>query len=665
MSQEKSQSRLKIIRALLWCEWRQTRRAAAMLICLYAAIWAALAAIKFSGRISRDDLEILLAPAVFIAPFAPQFVFCRSFDIEIQKGTIVFQRGLPVKFSTIYWVKYFFSLGMSIAFGLLGFALFFILAAYEPSETLDSAFAGGSNSFPLIPILISLWLCAHINGFGVPLITRNKRDLDATLLMIISTLPFIVVLPVSLPIPGGICGGMCAGLGALFIITLFFVFFWERIWFHYISRGLAARRPVLITCAVLAAAAALIWSGGWLYERARLELALREARRAGLETNMRQAKSYPGEKNAADIIQAFIKKSELLPNRERYIEDRNSKFCLHCLSGEDADTLLKNPLAPELSEMLSEASKLHFYLPEDFDRTSLFRIAYDKIMSAVSFLACRAVVLRLESKNAAAREELDKAFLTAKILHWDSTSRLAYMRAINIIAQAALAGSRDPSGTEHWMNLLRECLAPPNPFAGDTPAYELRLWRENKFSAIDWAYNDFAPVKSLWFRSVAVPRILAEAAAWLRCNNARAALADEITATGRLSSDTAAAKRHSAAWPACVNISKDEDFDFNCYVAVRNILNIRTLELALNIYRARHGVFPEKLDDLVTDILPVMPMDIQNSNIKFSYERKNDGFILSSPSKSVLYSLGCPKCHPEKFAPYEKKTKSGGEERHD
>jgi hypothetical protein len=61
-----------------------------------------------------------------------------------------------------------------------------------------------------------------------------------------------------------------------------------------------------------------------------------------------------------------------------------------------------------------------------------------------------------------------------------------------------------------------------------------------------------------------------------------------------------------------------------------------TLELtrfaaALAVYRAEHGAYPDKLDDLVPNVLDALPIDLYNAK-PFVYKRDGDGYL--------LYSLG-------------------------
>lgn len=55
------------------------------------------------------------------------------------------------------------------------------------------------------------------------------------------------------------------------------------------------------------------------------------------------------------------------------------------------------------------------------------------------------------------------------------------------------------------------------------------------------------------------------------------------------------------------------------------------LAAAIAVYRAEHGAYPEKLDDLVPGILPALPVDLYHAK-PFAYQRTENGYI--------VYTLG-------------------------
>jgi hypothetical protein len=61
------------------------------------------------------------------------------------------------------------------------------------------------------------------------------------------------------------------------------------------------------------------------------------------------------------------------------------------------------------------------------------------------------------------------------------------------------------------------------------------------------------------------------------------------------------------------------------------MLDLVRLAAALAVYRAEHGAYPDKLDDLVPSVLAALPVDLYNAE-PFIYKRDGDGYL--------LYSLG-------------------------
>jgi hypothetical protein len=61
------------------------------------------------------------------------------------------------------------------------------------------------------------------------------------------------------------------------------------------------------------------------------------------------------------------------------------------------------------------------------------------------------------------------------------------------------------------------------------------------------------------------------------------------------------------------------------------MLDLVRLAAALAVYRAEHGAYPDKLDELVPSVLPALPVDLYNAK-PYTYKRDVDGYL--------LYSLG-------------------------
>ena len=58
-------------------------------------------------------------------------------------------------------------------------------------------------------------------------------------------------------------------------------------------------------------------------------------------------------------------------------------------------------------------------------------------------------------------------------------------------------------------------------------------------------------------------------------------------------------------------------------------LELLRLAAALAVYRAQHGTYPNKLDELVPAVLPELPVDLYNAQ-KYLYKRTDDGYLLYS-----------------------------------
>ncbi len=64
--------------------------------------------------------------------------------------------------------------------------------------------------------------------------------------------------------------------------------------------------------------------------------------------------------------------------------------------------------------------------------------------------------------------------------------------------------------------------------------------------------------------------------------------------------------------------------------------------LALAVYRARHGKYPERLEELVPELLPQVPPDLFTSGQKVIYRREGEGYVLYSVGKNGADDGGLP-----------------------
>jgi hypothetical protein len=60
------------------------------------------------------------------------------------------------------------------------------------------------------------------------------------------------------------------------------------------------------------------------------------------------------------------------------------------------------------------------------------------------------------------------------------------------------------------------------------------------------------------------------------------------------------------------------------------VLELTRLAAALAVYRAEHGEYPEKIDDLVPGVIEKLPLDVYNAKA-FIYKRQGEEFLLYSP----------------------------------
>jgi hypothetical protein len=62
-------------------------------------------------------------------------------------------------------------------------------------------------------------------------------------------------------------------------------------------------------------------------------------------------------------------------------------------------------------------------------------------------------------------------------------------------------------------------------------------------------------------------------------------------------------------------------------------LELTRLAAALAVYRADHGQYPDKLDALMPDMLPQLPVDLYHAK-SLVYKRETDGYLLYSTGEN-------------------------------
>jgi hypothetical protein len=71
-------------------------------------------------------------------------------------------------------------------------------------------------------------------------------------------------------------------------------------------------------------------------------------------------------------------------------------------------------------------------------------------------------------------------------------------------------------------------------------------------------------------------------------------------------------------------------------------LSLTRIAAALAVYRAKHGQYPDKLDALVPDVLPQLPVDLYHAK-PFVYKRDTDGYLLYSTGENGIDDGGSNK----------------------
>lgn len=72
--------------------------------------------------------------------------------------------------------------------------------------------------------------------------------------------------------------------------------------------------------------------------------------------------------------------------------------------------------------------------------------------------------------------------------------------------------------------------------------------------------------------------------------------------------------------------------------------DLRRLNLALELYKKRHGTYPDNLAALAPGSLPALPQDAVTGGL-FNYEKSGVGYVLTS--EGCMQTSGDATCEPE------------------
>jgi hypothetical protein len=657
---------MKPYQALIWNEWRQIRGNVLALAGVTVLLWLMLLLGSYNKEWASYIEMIAIALALGL-PLLYSIVLADSFAREFSQKTDSFLLELPVRPTKIFFCKY-----------LANLLPFLGLAAFETLLMLRLTRLTGGKHFTddlqhwgwitVIAIIAATWLCAHAMVFLASLISR--RSGNSIISIIIMPLPVVLLLPGTMAITmfftrvyDYLSWIIASFLLALTILYCFCIWFGAYLWACRIVCGRRILKPVIVAFALTLIAPWIFYGAAYLYVNMSFNSAIREARAAGLETDINKLipTPVPVEQNAAPRILKFCKEyrraeaffkspessrklPELLPSRRSW-DNTNFNYAL----GKDGvrenipqeeileatDFIMKDPRMNQCYSILSEALKKP-YCRFGRDYTNMeHHDAWSASYNTCKFLSDRAYAFRVSGNDDGFFECLVGIDKIANAL---SEQQSKYLKERELDSRrneyeiAIAAGPDTRNSVDYYKKMLCDIDSINLVMPDETFRIYGYLKGEDRlfYFGIPSMSNDFIR----GFRLFYLPRQLQIAAAWTRRNIQANKLIEQALAGARrkeMEAELKSLRKDGARIP-------DSYYeDVYPYFRYRNLFTSYKICLSLKIYHIQYGKFPDSLQQLVPEILPKIPVNPETGK-EYTYQPKDDGFLLlSSENYGIKY----------------------------
>ncbi|MEI8244417.1 MAG: ABC transporter permease [Lentisphaerota bacterium] len=623
---------MKPYQALIWNEWRRIRgmflAAAGATILLWLTLFILSALHIRDIDLAADAISLML-------PLMLSGIGYGAFQNELKSQTDSFLLSLPISRGKIFWCKYLFN-----------FSLYIVLLAL--CRLLFHQLISSGNSATEFSIMFCLAL--HAIGVTAPLMDNRRfnKILAGTVVLAIMALLIGVQAIVALYTYNEL---RCIAITA-FIMNLILWFsalgMGYYLWTSYIAFKRNVMRPLLVVSGILIIISAILFTTAYIYSGVDLAEAKCEARASGLNLEIiKPATPMAESKNSASRILNSLSQYQARLNivRPKLPSQSNNDNRYSWLSGtinpqlpsetmrQAADFILNDPAAANLyADLLQTLSKFDgLYLQNAVSGTRLRAIEVIR-----NFLNDRAYALELNGRTPETFECLE---LLDKLVDSLNTRRDSFymdwadqirFSKFNI---AVDIGPDTLAEVKHYEKLLQE-LASMRPEFYDDTSELLKLLVNDTFGTSQGLliyFRKIAPFLLSPYNRESVAGALRWQVAYKQLFER--AVTEKFT---ELKADMQNRAKQYFRFPTFVSSLKSPFKIQECY---RQRTRIASLELclALKIYKAKHGHFPDSLAKLAPEILPVIPLNPVNGE-NFGYRAVADRFSLEIKSIDLFWS---------------------------
>ena len=581
-------------------------------------LYLVLLVLSIMLRVRDIDTAALLIS--YLLPDLLALIGFGAFQGELKSRTDSFLLSLPISRGKIFWCKYLFSLSLYAVLAALSCALFFPLAM---------PIVGGFTI-----VIAIMWPAIHVMAVVNPLM-QNSPGGKAGCWAFAFAFPalFIGIQAIVALYP---CNEL-RWIGISISITSLLLWFLVLgmgyyLWGSYLALKRNVLRLLLAAAGTLIIFSAILFTAAYVYSGWNLAASKRAALAAGLELERKPVEATPEAKNDAlqilDSLQQYQGRLEAVKPELPSLSGRNSNggYTWRPVPGDmkamrqAADFILNDASAVKLyADLLQILNKPGCR----FGGTSLMQKLPSTNLSAVepirNFLHDRAYALELgghTSEAFACLDLLDKLAVAVgyrrNSMGWLTLSKLRI--AVNI-------GPDTMAGVKYYEKLLHELASIRPEFYDDTVTW--LKYTADTFTISRGPLRPFLEFGAFLLK----PRYQESLVNLLRWQIAYKQLFEQA-ATAKYADVYLRMLNLNRLAPLIISVSPYQIQQ--CYGQRGDIANMQ-LYLALKIYKAKYGRFPETLAQLAPEILPEIPLrPITGKN--FGYHTEDNGFSLQTES---------------------------------
>ena len=625
---------MKPYQALIWNEWRQMRgmfmAAAGAMVLLYLTL-------LILTMLRVHDIYSVAGLTFFVLPGLLACIGFGAFQSELKSQTDSFLLSLPVSRGKIFWYKYLFNLSLYFILTVLCCSLFIPLSFEgNPSFSVDSFINSPSIIF------FTMYLSVHGMTFTAPLL-QNSRGGKAGGWALALAFPAMVI---------GIQAivALCTRSELRWVGIVMFIIaavLWLAalglgyyLWTNYLAFKRNLMRPLFAAAGITVLFSAILFTTAYINSGLDLASARRAARAAGLELEPAPPLTPEAKADASrlqDSMQQYQSRLDAvkpkLPSQSWINDDKYS-----WLFGDDEPQLPLETMQQAATFILNEPKAIRFYTDlvqvlnkpdcrfSDTCLTQRLKLPgrnSDKDLTGIAvimnFLYDRAYALELGGRTPEAFECLE---LMDKLGNAVDKYRSFHRDYTYWIKVGVSIGPDTMAGVKYYEKMLQQLSSMRPQFNDDT-----RVWL--KYFDATFGIPQ-GPLRSFLESGAFLlsPRYRESIANFLRWQVAYKQLFEQAKMAKYTEIYPVILKFDQIA-PAIITTSSVYQIK-GCYAPRIRIATMQ-LYLALKIYRAKYGSFPDTLAKLAPEILPVVPLNpVTGEN--FGYHAAADGFSMEIES---------------------------------